>query len=109
MRSGKKLVISEWGVGGGVLDGCCIAPTLADVAGFPFFGLWYPFSPAKNPWANPSYNAYRRKLYTATSGWLKNRGGPNYQVDTVYMWNAGEELFLFVGFCVVLLLFVCVF
>ena len=33
----------------------------------------------------------RRKLYSATSDWLKKRGGPTYRVDGLYVWNAGEE------------------
>ena len=27
--------------------------------GYPFFGLWYPFSQSKNPWKNADYNNYR--------------------------------------------------
>lgn len=87
---GKKLVISEWGVGGGVEEGDEIAPTLSDVARTPFFGLWYPYKPANDPWTIPEYSAYRRKLYRATSDWLKKRGGPNLRLDGLYMWTAGS-------------------
>ena len=29
------------------------------LAGFPFFGLWYPYGDYKNPWKNADYNNYR--------------------------------------------------
>jgi hypothetical protein len=32
---------------------------------------------------------FRRYLYDMTSKWL--RGGSNYKVDRVYVWNAGEH------------------
>jgi hypothetical protein len=53
------LVISEWGLGGGTQDGNGIAGSLADVAGHPFFGLWYPYATSKDPWRNQQYNDYR--------------------------------------------------
>jgi hypothetical protein len=87
---GKKLVISEWGVGGGVEQGDKIATSLERVAKQPFFGLWYPYQSDKDPWTNPDYAAFRRKLYKATADWLKSRGGPTLRVDGIYMWNAGS-------------------
>jgi len=90
LNKGKRLVISEWGIGGGTMDGSKIAANLADVAGYPFFGLWYPYATNKDPWRNPQFNAYRRKLYSATSDWLKKKGGPTYRVDGLYVWNAGS-------------------
>ncbi len=50
----------------------------------------YPQSQAKNPWKISAYNGYRQKLYTQTAAWLRNRGGPTYRVDGLYMWNAGS-------------------
>ena len=41
------------------MDGSKIAANLADVAGYPFFGLWYPYATSKDPWRNPQFNAYR--------------------------------------------------
>lgn len=87
---GKRLVISEWGIGGGVEEGDKIASSLEKVARNPFFGLWYPYKGENDPWANPEYANYRRKLYKATADWLKKRGGPNLRLDGVYMWNAGS-------------------
>jgi hypothetical protein len=54
-----QLVISEWGLGGGTQDGNGIAASLTDVAGHPFFGLWYPYAARKDPWRNQQYNNYR--------------------------------------------------
>jgi hypothetical protein len=90
-EQGKKLVISEWGVGGGTPDGKKVAPDLNYVASNPFFGLWYPYSPEKDPWTNPQYSDYRRKVYRATSDWLKKRGSPGIRVDGLYTWNAGTH------------------
>ncbi|KAI8466523.1 MAG: hypothetical protein J3K34DRAFT_433415 [Monoraphidium minutum] len=90
LDSGKKLVISEWGVGGGTQDGNSIAASLNDVAGLPFFGLWYPYADNKNPWNNKDYAGYRRYLYRMTSYWLANGGGTKFPVDKVYVWNAGS-------------------
>lgn len=59
LLSPLQLVISEWGLGGGTQDGRGVAPTVADVAGHPFFGLWYPYDNSKNPWRNAAYNDYR--------------------------------------------------
>jgi len=89
-KKGKKLVISEWGVGGGTPEGKKIAANVTDVAAQPFFGTWYPYTLEKDPWVRPEYSAYRRKLYKATSDWLKGRGGPNLRVDGLYAWNAGS-------------------
>jgi hypothetical protein len=89
-QQGKKLVISEWGVGGGTPEGKKIAANVTDVAAQPFFGTWYPYTYDKDPWVKPEYSAYRRKLYRATSDWLKGRGGPNLRLDGLYVWNAGS-------------------
>jgi len=88
LASGKKLVISEWGVGGGTQDGKGIAETVDDVAGQPFFGLWYPYSDGKNPWTNSKFNDYRRYLYSMTSNWLKS--GSQYNPYKLYVWTAGS-------------------
>lgn len=64
MSVSVQLVISEWGLGGGTQDGSAIAATLQDVAGHPFFGLWYPYSTSKDPWKNSSYNTYRYAVGT---------------------------------------------
>lgn len=63
---------------------------MTDVAAQPFFGTWYPYAREKDPWVNPEFSAYRKKLYSATSDWLKGRGGPNLRVDGMYVWNAGS-------------------
>lgn len=86
--SGKKLVISEWGIGGGTQDGQGIAPDVTFAAGHPFFGLWYPYSDGKNPWLKNDFAAYRRYLYDMTSKWLK--GQSDYKLDKIYVWNAGS-------------------
>eukprot|EP00775_Hariotina_reticulata_P001231 gene1231-1570_t len=89
IKKGKKLVISEWGLGGGAQDGNSVAASLTDVAGHPFFGLWYPYSTSKDPWKNSQYNDYRRYLYDQTAKWLKNRAGV-YNLDGIYVWTAGS-------------------
>eukprot|EP00878_Enallax_costatus_P001421 GHUV01001571.1.p1 GENE.GHUV01001571.1~~GHUV01001571.1.p1 ORF type:complete len:424 (+),score=133.23 GHUV01001571.1:197-1468(+) len=89
IKRGKKLVISEWGLGGGTQDGSAIAANLSDVAGHPFFGLWYPYSTSKDPWRNSQYNDYRRYLYSQMSKWLKTGAG-EYRLDGVYVWDAGS-------------------
>uniref|UniRef100_A0A383VIG4 Glycoside hydrolase family 5 domain-containing protein n=1 Tax=Tetradesmus obliquus TaxID=3088 RepID=A0A383VIG4_TETOB len=89
VRSGKKLVISEWGLGGGTQDGNGVAASLADVAGHPFFGLWYPYAAYKDPWKNSQYNDYRRYLYSQTAKWLR-AGAGDYKVDALYVWTAGS-------------------
>lgn len=89
-QQGKKLVISEWGVGGGTPEGKLIAANVTDVAAQPFFGTWYPYTYDKDPWVKSDYSAYRKKLYRATSDWLKGRGGPNLRLDGLYVWNAGS-------------------
>ncbi|KAI8466695.1 MAG: hypothetical protein J3K34DRAFT_432891 [Monoraphidium minutum] len=90
LDGGKKLVISEWGVGGGTEDGKSIAATVKDVAGYPFFGLWYPYGSWKDPWKRPEYAAYRRYLYRKTADWLAQGGGPTFKLDKLYVWNAGS-------------------
>lgn len=71
-----QLVISEWGLGGGTQDGKAIAANLTMLASHPFFGLWYPYEPAKDPWRNSQYNDYRcawprlhARARTARAGW----------------------------------------
>lgn len=83
-------MISEWGVGGGVEKGDKVASSVEQVAKTPFFGLWYPYNSANDPWTNADFSAYRRKLYKATSDWLKTRGGPRLRVDGLYTWSAGS-------------------
>ncbi|KIZ00733.1 hypothetical protein MNEG_7227 [Monoraphidium neglectum] len=90
LDSGKKLVISEWGVGGGTQDGGSIAKSTKDVAGYPFFGLWYPYAASKDPWRNADYNEYRRYLYRMTAQWLVNGGGPQFPLYKLYAWGAGS-------------------
>lgn len=34
-------------------------PELSLHAGYPFFGLWYPYGSYKDPWKNSDYNSYR--------------------------------------------------
>ncbi|KAF8071022.1 hypothetical protein HT031_001104 [Scenedesmus sp. PABB004] len=89
IKSGKKLVISEWGLGGGTQDGNAIAPTVEDVAGHPFFGLWYPYGSWKDPWRNGQYADYRRYLYSQTAKWLRG-GAQEYALDGIYVWTAGS-------------------
>ncbi|GBG00356.1 hypothetical protein Rsub_13088 [Raphidocelis subcapitata] len=89
LDSGKKLVISEWGVGGGTQDGFAVAPSVNYVAQYPFFGLWYPYADYKNPWKRSDYNDYRKYLYRMTADYLSNGGG-TYPIDKVYVWTAGS-------------------
>jgi hypothetical protein len=59
------------------------------MAGHPFFGLWYPYSPSKDPWRNKSYADYRRYLYRQTASWLRSNAQA-YKLDGIYVWTAGS-------------------
>jgi hypothetical protein len=46
-------------------------------------------APALTPPAAPA-RLRRRHTYTNTLTWLKQQGGPNYRITSVFQWNAGS-------------------
>jgi hypothetical protein len=54
-----ELVISEWGFGGGYLDGNSISPDAEYLVNHPFYGMWGTYNKAKDPWSNPTFQAIR--------------------------------------------------
>lgn len=93
-NQGKALVLSEYGVGGGVnQNGSVPATTAAEAAQFPFFGIWGSYNPATDPWKTITPETqqievrdWRRRFMKETSRWLMAGGGPEYRVDGVYLW-----------------------
>eukprot|EP00878_Enallax_costatus_P043255 GHUV01051117.1.p2 GENE.GHUV01051117.1~~GHUV01051117.1.p2 ORF type:complete len:160 (+),score=50.77 GHUV01051117.1:74-481(+) len=93
-NKGKALVLSEYGVGGGISQNGNVPATTADEAGeFPFFGIFGNYNPATDPWktAEPETKQievrdWRRHFYKETFRWLMDGGGPRYRVDGVYLW-----------------------
>jgi hypothetical protein len=57
-KKGMELIISEWGFGGGNVDGVTVSPDVEYLVLHPFFGFWGQAG-ANNPWANPEYQAIR--------------------------------------------------
>uniref|UniRef100_A0A383W7Z6 Glycoside hydrolase family 5 domain-containing protein n=1 Tax=Tetradesmus obliquus TaxID=3088 RepID=A0A383W7Z6_TETOB len=94
-NQGKALILSEYGVGGGVhQNGSVPAKTAAEAAQFPFFGIWGSYSPAIDPWNTTApedkhieVRDWRRRFYKETSRWLMDGGGSRYRVDGLYLWS----------------------
>ncbi|KAF8073017.1 rpsQ [Scenedesmus sp. PABB004] len=95
LNKGKALVLSEYGVGGGVhQNGSVPARTAADAASTPFFGIFGSFSDAIDPWCTSAPETqhvevrdWRRRFYKETSRWLMDGGGSRYRVDAMYLWG----------------------
>lgn len=58
-KQGMELIISEWGFGGGYLDGTSISPDAQYLVDHPFYGIWGTYNKAKDPWSNPAFQAIR--------------------------------------------------
>lgn len=85
----KPLIYSEQGVGGGTDDGK-VAPDLDYLRKHPFAGTSTIYSAQLDPWKVPAYRQYRRNLYQQLSYWAAIGGGPQYNIDSVYVWNSGS-------------------
>jgi hypothetical protein len=90
----KALVLSEYGVGGGISqDGSVPATSAAEAGQFPFFGMWGSYSPKIDPWrtiepesTHIEVRDWRRRFFKETSRWLMTGGGSRYRVDGLYLW-----------------------
>eukprot|EP00884_Botryococcus_braunii_P003248 jgi/Botrbrau1/12924/Bobra.92_1s0004.1 len=92
-NKGKKLYWMEYGVGGGISqDGNVKARTAAEAAATPFFGIFGPYNPARDPFFgdNNPVRGYRNYLFGQTMNYLSSRGaceGCRYHVDGIFLWN----------------------
>lgn len=94
MQHGKKIHLSEYGVGGGSSqNGNVKASSAVDAAKFPFFGVFGAYSSGSDPW-NPSDQSgsrevrdYRRYFYTKTLEYLRHERAYKYRVDAAFLWD----------------------
>jgi hypothetical protein len=77
------LVLSEYGVGGGIAQNGSVPARTAEEAGrFPFFGIWGNYDVRTDPWRTFEAESvpvetrdWRRKYFKQTSRWLIANGG----------------------------------
>ena len=84
----KPLIYSEQGLGG-CTDNNTIAPDLEYLQKHPYIGTPPTYSAKLDPWKILAYQEYRRNLYQQLSYWAAMGGGPQYSIDSVYVWSSG--------------------
>lgn len=58
-------------------DGNQKATTAAQAAGTPFFGVFGPYTKARDPWQTPAVRSYNHYFYQKTVEYLNSRGVRN--------------------------------
>jgi hypothetical protein len=53
----------------------------------PFFGIYGPYDPARDPWSIPSNRAFLREFYGKALAWLADPGNKTYNVASVFIWS----------------------
>lgn len=85
----KPVIYSEQGIGG-CTDNNTVAPDFDYLRNHPYSGSPPTYSAQLDPWLVPEFKAYRRRLYQVMSYWAALGGGPQYRIDSVYVWNSGS-------------------
>jgi len=84
---GKELVMSEYGLGGGMSgDYKTPAANAAIVAASPYWGVDGPYESWKDPWNRGGNRDFMRRYYDLTVQYAK-RGGVAYPVSAIFLWN----------------------
>ena len=97
LAAGKKLHLSEYGIGGGAdQNGTVLASNAEEAAKFPFFGIFGAYRKATDPWrlydTGTPYEprAYMHYFYDKTLEFLRNDIQFEYTVDAAFLWNQGS-------------------
>lgn len=84
---GKELVLSEYGLGGGISgDYKTPANNPTEVATAPYWGVDGEYESAKDPWNRGGNRQFLRNFYQLTAQYAK-RGGIAYPVSAIFLWN----------------------
>lgn len=87
LKSGKKLVWTEFGLGGGISRcGDVPSPTPGDAGYWPDQGITTPYTKKTDPWQNPALRDYRRRFHSAALQVL-SKGAIQYPVSHAFLWN----------------------
>eukprot|EP00798_Chlamydomonas_sp_ICE-L_P018117 gene18117-24551_t len=96
-RRGMELQFSEFGIAifsYVAADGSTSAVNRAQVAMYPYLGVWGPYMRNTDPWAVPDNYAFRNDFYRKTLKWLETGGGPTYPVTACFLWSVASWDFL---------------
>jgi len=84
---GKEIIYSEYGLGGGQTgDYKTPAASAFNVASSPYWGVEGGYQSALDPWKLADNRQFMQNYYQLTTEYAK-RGGVNYPVSAIYMWN----------------------
>jgi hypothetical protein len=64
-----------------------LARSPSEVGLRPFFGIYGPYNPARDPWSIPSNRAFLREFYSKALAWLADPGNKTYKVASVFIWS----------------------
>jgi hypothetical protein len=85
--SGKEIIYSEYGLGGGQTgDYKTPAASAFNVASSPYWGVEGLYEPKLDPWRLADNRQFMQNYYQLTTEYAK-RGGLEYPVSAIYMWN----------------------
>eukprot|EP00775_Hariotina_reticulata_P013864 gene13864-13986_t len=89
IKSGKlELQYSEFGLGaGGSYGGNQMASNPDQVAVRPFFGVYGPYSEARDPWSNVNNRAFLREFYSKALQWLADPSQTTFEISSVFIWS----------------------
>ena len=97
LAAGKKLHLSEYGIGGGAnQNGTVLASNAEEAAKYPFFGIFGGYRKATDPWrlydTGTPYEPreYMHYFYDKTLEFLRNDTQYEYTVDAAFLWNQGS-------------------
>jgi len=84
---GKEIIYSEYGLGGGMTgDYKTPAASAFNVASSPYWGVEGLYETKQDPWRLADNRQFMQNYYQLTTEYAK-RGGVNYPVSAIYMWN----------------------
>jgi hypothetical protein len=84
---GKEIIYSEYGLGGGQTgDYKTPSASAFNVASSPYWGVEGLYEPKLDPWRLADNRQFMQNYYQLTTEYAK-RGGLEYPVSAIYMWN----------------------
>jgi hypothetical protein len=84
---GKKFIMNEFGLGGGISEcGDTPARNRAEAGRFPWMGGTKTYNPEINPWSRPWNREYLNDYYKKAIEYSA-MGGLEYKVDDMYLWT----------------------
>jgi hypothetical protein len=84
---GKEIIYSEYGLGGGMTgDYKTPAASAFNVASSPYWGVEGGYQSALDPWKLADNRQFMQNYYQLTTQYAQ-RGGVEYPVSAIYMWN----------------------